>query len=379
MEVFVNIKEKRSWLEVNLNQILANYTIYKRQLPIDTSVMIVTKADAYGHGDVRVAWKLIQAGINFIAVSNIDEAIVLRDAGVECEILILGYTSPKHAKTLYNDDITQAILSKEYAYALIETGYPVKCHLALDTGMGRIGIRATELKDCEMFIRDIYIKLNLTGLFTHLCVADSTLYEDVVFTREQLLKFKRVVECVKDLKLPFIHCYNSSAGLAYCNTEYKYISKIVRVGVLLYGLKPSNDVIIPKGIKPAITWKTVVSMVKDMEPGDTIGYGRTYKVDRPMRVATIPTGYADGYNRLLSNKGFVLIHGKKAPILGNICMDQMMVDVTNIPEAEMATEVVLLGRSGNIEYTADDMAEAIGSIGYEVMCDISKRVQRYYK
>ncbi len=341
--------------------------------------MIVTKADAYGHGDVRVAWKLIREGVSLIAVSNIDEAIVLRKAGVEAEILILGYTSPKHAKTLVSNNITQALVSKEYAYELKETGYPVKCHLAIDTGMNRIGIRAENAEKCEALIRDLYGTLELTGMFTHLCVADSTVEEDIEYTSKQLDLFNVIAKRVSYLRLPFVHCLNSSGGLQYADSDkYTEINKIVRLGIILYGLKPSVQVVLPEGIKPAVTWKSVISLVKDLYPGDTIGYGRTYKAEKRLRVATISTGYADGYNRLLSNKGFVLIEGKKAPIIGRVCMDQLMVDVTEIPEAQMGHEVILLGRSGNLEFTADDMATMVESIGYEIMCDISKRVQRYY-
>lgn len=379
MEVVVNINDKRSWLEVDLKQIVQNYRIFKQQLPPTTDVMIVTKADAYGHGDVRVALKLIKEGISFIAVSNIDEAIVLREAGVEAEMLILGYTSPHHAQTLYSNGITQALVSKEYAYRLVETGYPIKCHIAIDTGMNRIGIRASNVDECEAFIRDIKNKLNLTGIFTHLCVADSNSFEDENFTKFQLDSFDTIANRIQDLQLEYIHCMNSAGGLKYSfSSQYEKISKIVRLGIILYGLKPSSSILLPNRVGPAITWKSVISVIKDVYPEDTIGYGRTYKVDKPMRVATIPTGYADGYNRLLSNKGFVLISGKIAPIVGNICMDQFMVDVSNIPEAVMASEVVLLGKSGSLEYTADDMSGIIGSIGYEVICDISKRVQRYY-
>ena len=379
MEVFVNIKEKRSWLEVDLQQLVKNYQIYKSKLPQDTEIVVVTKADAYGHGDVRVAWKLIQEGVRFFAVSNIDEAVAFRDAGIESEILILGYTSPKHAKTLASNNITQAIVSEEYANALIETGYTIKCHLAIDTGMGRIGVRPDDLSHCDSLIRELSTKLRLTGIFTHLCVADSAKEEDIEFTKKQLNLFRDVAESVRDLKLPYIHCLNSAGGLQYTKSEkYSHINKIVRLGIILYGLKPSEDIRLPEGIKPIVTWKSVISLVKTVIPGDTIGYGRTFKVDHPMRIATIPTGYADGYNRLLSNKGYVLINGKKAPIVGNVCMDQIMADVSDIPEAKMAHEVVLLGASGGIEITADDMADMIGSIGYEVMCDVSKRVQRYY-
>lgn len=176
------------------------------------------------------------------------------------------------------------------------------------------------------------------------------------------------------MNLPYIHSLNSAGGLWY----HDHISNLNRLGIILYGLKPDNTNILPKGIKSVVEWKSVISMIKTVKPDATIGYGRSYRVKNKMRIATIPTGYADGYNRLLSNKGYILIHGKKAPIVGRICMDQFMVDITHIPEAKEYDEVILLGKSENEVLTADDMAQLIQSIGYEVVCDIGKRIPRVY-
>lgn len=178
---------------------------------------------------------------------------------------------------------------------------------------------------------------------------------------------------VTDLNLLQIHCLNSAGGL-WRQTKYH---DIVRLGIIMYGLKPDYQNVLPEGIKPVLTWKSVVSMVKTVKEGETIGYGRTYKTEKNMTVATIPTGYADGYNRHLSNKGFVLIRGAKAPIVGRVCMDQMMVDVTGI-DCQMGEEVVLLGTDENNQFSADDMAQILGTIGYEIVCDIGRRVIRYY-
>ena len=218
------------------------------------------------------------------------------------------------------------------------------------------------------------------GLFTHLCVADTDTEEAKKFTYGQIRKFKAVADAVSDLKLPFVHCCNSAGGLYYLNnnSEFEGVGKIVRLGIVLYGLKPDVENRLPDGVKPTMTWKSVVSMVKNVHPGETIGYGRTFTVEKEMKVATVTTGYADGLNRLLSNKGFVMINGSKAPIVGRICMDQTLVDVTGIPDVKMGTEVVIIGESGDLTYTADDMAQDLGTIGYEVICNITKRVQRYY-
>lgn len=380
MEVVVSQIEKRSWIEIDTAQLRQNYLCYKNSLKKDASIMAVIKADAYGHGDVQVARVLEQCGCSLFAVSNIDEAIGLREAGIKGEILLLGYSSPIYAKTLVDYDLTQAIVSKEYAKALSDTGISVKCQFAIDTGMNRIGLDGDMPEESETIIREFSEKLNVNGLFTHLCVADAKDEESVLFTRAQIRKFESVVNRVSDLSLPYIHCCNSAGGLEYLDDSnvFESIGKIVRLGIILYGLKPDLNFVLPKGIAPALTWKSSVSMVKTIHRGETVGYGRTYRADKDVLVATVTTGYADGLNRLLSNKGFVLIHGKRAPIIGRICMDQTMVDVTDIPNVRMGDKVVIIGRSGPIEYSADDMAYELNTIGYEVLCNISKRVQRFY-
>lgn len=380
MEIIVNQMERRSWIEIDLDQIKQNYFIYKNSLQSDAEIMAVIKADAYGHGDAHIARWLSEQGCRLFAVSNIDEAVGLRNAGIKGEILILGYTSPKYAKTLSYLDLSQAIVSEEYAEALSQTGQRVKCQFAIDTGMNRIGLDGDNTSSCEEIIRKYSDSLIVEGLFTHLCVADTESEDAKEFTYGQIRKFKAVADAVADLKLPYVHCCNSAGGL-YClknNSEFEVIGKIVRLGIVLYGLKPDADNQLPDGVRPAMTWKSVVSMVKNVHPGETIGYGRTFMVKKEMKVATVTTGYADGLNRLLSNKGFVMINGCKAPIVGRICMDQTLVDVTEIPDVKMGAEVVIIGESGNLTYTADDMAQDLGTIGYEVICNITKRVQRFY-
>lgn len=356
---------KRSWVEINLGNIISNYNIYKAQLPETQKIMAVVKADAYGHGEVNVAKCLQKEGCQHFAVSNIDEGITLRECGISGQILILGYTPTSLASELLNYDITQTLLDEDYAEKMSEKG--IKAQFAVDTGMNRIGLDADDPEKCERTIRKYSNAFKLTGLFTHLCVADTQSEKE--FTDLQIEKFKKVVDRVKNLKLPFIHCMNSAGGLwsnAYGN--------LVRLGIILYGLKPDFSNELPEGIKSALKWKSVISMIKNVHPGETIGYGRSYKADREMIVATIPTGYADGYNRILSNKGKVLINGKAAPIVGRVCMDQLMVDITDISEVGVEDEVTLLGDG----YTPDDMARDIGTIGYEVICDIGKRVSKVY-
>ena len=350
-----------------------NLSIYRSKLGHNQAIMAVVKADAYGHGDQIVAKYLSDSGICHFAVSNLDEAIHIREAGAEGQVLILGYTPVERAEELLQYDITQALLSEDYADRLIATNLPVKCQFALDTGMRRIGLNADDPDKCERVIRKAYrSRLQLDGLFTHLCVADTP--DQNEFTEKQISLFEEVCSRVSDLNLPYCHCMNSAGGLWHKSD----VSCFARLGIILYGLKPDYMNTLPDGIEPVLSWKSVVSMVKEVKPGDTIGYGRSFIVEHPMRIATVPTGYADGYPRLLSNKGWVLINGQKAPIVGRVCMDQMMVDVTDIPDVEYESEVVLLGKSGDEIITADDLANLIGTIGYEIICGISKRVERVY-
>lgn len=365
---------KRCWTEINLSIIVRNYQIYKNNLPENKKIMAVVKADAYGHGDIEVAAALQKEGVTDFAVATIDEAVKLRQSGIKGQILILGYTPVDKAEKLTEYDITQAIPDQYYAEKLSQKHLPVKVHFALDTGMNRIGLDADNPDYCDKIIRKYKDELNITGLFTHLCVADSDDKESKRFTKNQIEKFENVINKTADLNLPYNHCLNSASGLWHDCKK----SVFARLGIVLYGLKPDYKNSLPQGITPGLSWYSVVSMVKQVHAGETIGYGRSFTASKEMKIATVCAGYADGYNRMLSNKYFVLINGKKAPITGRICMDQFMVDVTDIPDVEMGTKVILIGKSGEEEITADEMADCIGTIGYEIVCNISKRVNRTF-
>lgn len=364
----------RSWITIDCRQIIDNYKKYKKSINQNTEIMAVVKANAYGHGAVKIADILQEEGVDNFAVATIDEAIELREAGIKGNIIILGYTPIDNVKDLIKYDIIQTIVSKEYAEKLSLISSKIKVQFAIDTGMNRIGLDADKVEECEKIIRYYNRKMILMGCFTHLCVADTNEKTASDFTKMQIDKFYKIISRIKDLELPYNHFLNSAGGLYY----KEYESSLVRLGIVLYGLKPDYSNILPQGIKPALEWKSVISMVKKVYPGETIGYGRTYVVDHEMKVATVSTGYADGYNRLLSNKGYVLCLGKKARILGRICMDQFMIDVTDIFEAEEGTQVTLVGNDGTLSITADDMASWIGTIGYEIVCNISNRVKKYY-
>ncbi len=361
---------RRSWVEIDLGQIERNYKILRNYNSNYKPIMAVVKADAYGHGDLEIAKRLESVGINNFAVSNLEEACKLRKGGIKGQILILGYTPVEYASYLYKYDITQTIIDDNYAHELFDIKEPIKYQVALDTGMHRIGIPTDDELECERLIRSYAHNLNVVGIFTHMCVADSFDEENRLYTKQQINKFENIIKKISDLKLSYIHCMNSATFLWHtcrCDT-------ISRLGIILYGLKPSYENDLPEGVKPVLKWKSVVSMTKCVGVNETIGYGRTFHVKKNMQIAIVSTGYADGYNRFLSNKGYVLINGKRAPIIGNVCMDQFMVDITKIVGVKMGTEVILLGDS----ITADEMAQMVGTIGYEIVCNISKRVPRIY-
>ena len=375
--MYNNFFLRRCWTETDLDVIKNNYLIYKSCLPRGMKAAAVVKADAYGHGDCAVADVLQREGADYFAVSNIKEAIHLRENGIVGEILILGYTPAECAEELYKYDITQALVSREHALSLSASKNRIKCQFAVDTGMNRIGLDGDNAAECESIIREYKDKLNINGIFTHLCVADGDTEEDIAFTKRQIALFKKVADSVADLDLPYVHCMNSAGGLFYADGQP--LGNLARLGIVLYGLKPDIKNTLPDGIKPAMTWKTVVSMVKKVRPGETVGYGRTFTAHSEIDVATLPVGYADGYNRLLSNKGYVVIKGKKAPVIGRVCMDQITVDVSGIDGVKQGDEVILMGDGTDNALTADGMAQLTGTIGYEIVCDISKRVERVYK
>ncbi|MBQ8320981.1 MAG: alanine racemase [Clostridia bacterium] len=352
-----------------MSQLECNLEIYRRYLTDEAKIMAVVKADAYGHGDVAVSKKLSQIGVDLFAVSNIDEAIILRESGIKGEILVLGYTPVELAPELLKYDITQALLSEAYAEQLLSFSSEIKCQFAIDTGMNRIGVKVEESAEV---IKKYATRCNLNGFFTHLCAADSIESDDLMFTNRQIRKFEHLMDIISDLNLQYIHCLNSAGGF-YQSPNCK-CDNIVRLGIVMYGLRYNQKIKLPEGIQPVLTWKTVVSLVKTIERGECVGYGRSFCAEQKMKIATLPVGYADGYNRQLSNRGYVMIKGQKARIVGRVCMDQTMVDVTHIEGVLEGDEVTLIGNG----IDADTLASMVGTIGYEIVCSISKRVPRIY-
>ena len=367
---------RRAWAEIDLDRLGKNLEELKG-LAHGTQIACVVKANAYGHDDRSIAPYLEEHGITFFAVSNIKEALTLRECGVKGEILILGHTPYEYASELSEEAIIQTAVSAEYAVRMSEyakkLGVKVRLHLAVDTGMGRIGVPAEKAPEAlyQISRRDGVI---LDGMFTHFACADSYDEDDTAYTEEQKRLFFTAAEKARDMgtELRHIHCLNSAGG----TFSYDSRSTLVRFGIMLYGLKPDRSLELPVKLMPVMDLKAAVSFVKTVPAGKTISYGRTYRTERETAIATIPRGYADGYPRELSNKAHVLINGHRAPVIGRVCMDQLMADVTGIPDVHEGSEVVLIGRSGDEVITADDLAELVGTIGYEIVCGISKRVPR---
>jgi len=364
---------RRAWVEIDLNALKNNYKAIEKAA--GTKVIPVVKADAYGHGVAPIVKALQDNGADMFAVSNALEAIELREAGIKGDILVLGYTPADAVALLVEHNITQCVYSLDYAIALSRNATSisknVNVHLKLDTGMGRIGFDCRkDDSDISGIVSALRLEgLNYTGVFAHFSVADSNCEDDVLFTNSQYARFCNTLKKLKSegFDFEFKHCCNSAGLVKYSDMALDG----VRAGIILYGLSPSCDVK-ANDVTPVMSMYSVVSMVKDISKGDTVNYGRTYKAQEKRRIATISAGYADGIPRLLSNKGYVLIKGKKAPIVGRICMDQFCIDVTDIDGVEVGDIVEIFGRNISVDIVADTAQ----TINYEIVCGISKRIPR---
>ena len=373
--------EKHCWAEIDLDALRHNFAFIKRT--VNGPVCAVVKADAYGHGDVTVARVLQQEGAAAFAVSCLSEAKHLRRHGITLPILILGYTDPSQAAVLADQDIITACFSTQYAKALSEAavaaGVKVKVHLKVDTGMGRIGFAARS--DWQAVVKELEALyalpgLSICGIFQHFAVADSVKPDAQDYTDSQYALFRQVVDRLQadGYDTGTVHCANSAAQLRH--PEWRH--DMTRAGIILYGLDPSDELHFPV-LKPVMTLKCLVTFVKDLLPGQSVSYGRTFTAKAPMRVATVCVGYADGYPRMLSGtqgQGLMMVNGQPAPVLGRVCMDQTLLDVTNIPGVRMGDEVTVFGPGA--ADTADTIARKTDTICYEIVCGIARRVPRVY-
>jgi len=369
----MNIRFYRpTWAEINLDNLSYNFGQIKKMVSPKTKIMVTVKADAYGHGLVPVSKRLIAQGVDFLGVASIDEGIKLRQAGIKLPILILGLILKKNIEPLFKYGLTATICEEELALVLNNKarsqGRPIKVHIKVDTGMGRIGVLH---QDAEKLIKKIHrLKfINIEGVFTHLAFAD--LNKD--FTLHQISLFEDLI-CRLDksgINIPLIHAANSMGIIDYKSSHFN----MVRPGLVIYGLYPRENLRIK--LKPVLSLKTKVIFVKRLPAGSGVSYARTYITKKATQIATLPIGYGDGYPRNLSNKAPVLIGGRRFKIAGRICMDQIMVDVGNF-RVKIGDEVVLIGSQGRNKITAEELADLSGTIPYEIVCGLGSRIPRIY-
>ena len=361
------------WAEINLSALKHN--LQRIRGYTRSEIMPIVKADAYGHGAVQVVRTLKEEGIQRFGVAFLEEALELRGHFPDLTLMVIGPTIPEYSDILVNEEIIPEIFLVEQAVALskaaIRLNKIAKIHIKVDTGMGRIGFRDSAFEDVQRIA--LLPGLEIEGIYTHLATADS---EDLSYARQQLAIFDNLNERLLSvgINIPIRHAANSPALMQIPESHYE----LCRPGLILYGLLPMSHVGQDDGFEPVLSLKTRISHLKTIDKDHSVGYGRTFIAQGPTKVATLPLGYADGLRRSLSNRGEVLIRGKKSGIIGRICMDQTMVDVTAIEDVEVGDEVIIIGRDGSEEIDAEQIAQYVGTISYEIVCGISKRVPRLY-
>lgn len=369
----------RIYATIDLDAVSYNLDSIQKKISSGTDIIAVVKADGYGHGALEISRMLEREPRVFgFAVASAEEAFALRDFGIQKPVLILGYTFAEDYEALVLQNIRPTVYSYEmalaYNAAALKAGTKALLHIKVDTGMGRIGYPVTREAADEIAEIAALPGIEIEGLFTHFARADE---RDKTESRRQLALYREMLTLLEDrhVYVSYKHCSNSAAIAEFSEADLD----LVRAGIILYGLWPSEesnrDAIC---LRPVMELKSTVIHIKTLEAGSCISYGGTYRLTERKRIATIPAGYADGYPRSLSNKGYVLIRGKKAPILGRICMDQFMVDVTEIPDVKLLDPVTLLGRDGKEQISMEDLGRLSGRFNYEFACDIGKRVPRYY-
>ena len=365
--------------DIDLDAFAFNLESIKNNLKEDTKIITVLKADGYGHGALPLAREAVKdPRVWGVAVATVEEAEELRQGGIRKPLLILGYTYEENYEQIAREEFRPAVfklsMARKLSQAAVKNNTVVNVHIKIDTGMSRIGYRDLETAVPEIMEISRLPGIRIEGFFTHFARADEKKTDPAYVQFRKFQEFQKALEA-QGLEIPICHCSNSAGIIRMPEANLN----AVRAGVILYGLYPSEDVEKePVPLKPVMELKSHIAYIKTVEAGVQISYGGTFTTQRETRVATIPVGYADGYARGLSNKGSVLIRGKRAPILGRVCMDQFMVDVTDIPQAQELDEVVLLGRSKDAQITMEELGELSGRFNYEFACCISKRVPRIY-
>lgn len=367
-----------TWVEINLSAVADNVKAFRHALPENTKLMAVVKANAYGHGAYEVALEALKSGATWLGVASLDEALQLRRRGLTCPILVMGYMDPAGFKHAIHQNVSITLFDFLSAQLLEEACESInkiaRVHIKVDTGMGRLGlIDEKDILDLSSIVhRSAW--LDWEGLFTHYACADELDKLSVLSQSEKLDKIILLL-AEKGLRPSIIHAGNSATGIDLPRLTYD----MLRLGISLYGLYPSNEVDQDAiKLQPVMTWKTKIVHLKQVPPGTPISYGGIYRTQGTENIATLPIGYADGYTRLLTGKGEVIVRGKRAPIVGRICMDQLMINVTHVPDVQVGDEAVLLGMQQHESITAEDLAEQLGTINYEIPCKVGMRVPRVY-
>jgi len=363
----------RAWAEINLENLRQNVRILQKYLPEKCDVMAVVKANAYGHGDIEISKTLSRIGVKAFAVATIDEGIRLRQNGIRGEILILGHTDPQRAAELRRYHLSQTVVDAQYAATLSNTRKSVQVHIKVDTGMHRLGESYDHAQEIVPMFYYRHLKVN--GIFTHLCVSDSMKADDINFTKLQIKRFLCLLEELRShqIEIPKTHIQSSYGVLNYPEIWCDY----ARLGLALYGASDKGKQNID--LKPVLSLKARVALTRTIAAGESVGYGRRFTAGRNTRIAVLPIGYADGIPRNLGNKqSFILLHGRRAPIIGSICMDQLMVDVTNIPNIKCGDTATLIGCDGTDEITVKEIAANAGTIPNELLSRLSNRLERIY-
>ena len=364
----------RAYLEIDLNNLEHNVKVLKGAMPQKCKLMAVVKAEAYGHGIYEIATHLGKIGVKAFAVATIDEGIKLRQYGVSGEILILGYTAPARAKELRKYDLTQTLIDYEYSLLLNKQGYAVMTHIKVDTGMHRLGFDAKDIENISAVFSMKHIKVS--GIYTHLCAADSVDEKDIFFTNVQIESFYNLLNQLKEkgITIPKIHIQSSYGLLNYPELKCDY----VRAGVSLYGVlsSPNDRTKLQLDLRPVLSLKSRVILLREIKKGDSVGYSRSFVANRDSLIAVLPVGYADGYPRNLScGKSYVLINGHQAPVVGKICMDQLAVDVTDIPDIKVGITATLIGKDDDEEISASMIADNSESITNELLSRMGQRLK----
>lgn len=380
---FVQVNYRPTVAEIDLDALESNFQAFRQELPAGMKMLVCVKANAYGHGAVQVAREMQRLNADYVSVAFLDEALELRQAGITLPILVLGYTPPEGLQTALEHDITLCLFDEEVLEAagrLIsdKTGEKLKVHIKVDTGMGRIGLLPDEAVSFVQRAKRIP-HLEVEGLFTHFATADE---EDKSYTFEQYKRFQAVTDALamQNIKIPIIHTGNSATAIDLPEISFD----MVRIGVSIYGLYPSDEVSRRKvKLTPVLSLKTKLTYVKELPPHWGISYGKRYETRGREPIGTLPVGYADGFSRMLGGKAEVLIRGRRVPVVGTICMDQCMVSLQGFGEEseqiQVGEEAVLIGRQQDGEIPAEELASWLGTIHYEVICMIAHRVPRLYK